>query len=333
MRCPTLSELPSPSCYKNGWPWIEECQQLPETMHGGKTWPRVSIVMPSYNQVHFIEESIRSVLLQGYPDLEFIIIDNCSTDGTLDIVRKYEKWLTCWVSEPDSGQSNAINKGLAKCTGKLFNWHNSDDVLMPGSLSMMAEIMVKNPDAGYAYGYAIVVDEDREVLFHRRSLFGGKTELIVNIQPFIVTLSSGIQPGSLMDLELVIRVGGLDEELNYVMDADLGLRLALIKPPFSVNEPVVYFRTYSNSKTYLFSSRRAKERLLIARKLFKDNSMPTGYSKLKRKAFATAHEYAWKNYAADRNYWRVWWHAFMDDVCSRRIDFRMWACLRVLRKL
>src|ERR1700738_5143459 len=105
-----------------GWPWTTETPRLPAVRPDGSRWPRISIVTPSYNQGQFIEETIRSVLLQGYPDLEYLILDAGSTDGTLDVIRKYERHLTYWVSEPDKGQSDAINKGFARCTGELMNW-------------------------------------------------------------------------------------------------------------------------------------------------------------------------------------------------------------------
>ena len=102
MRCPSLSELPPPPRGKQGWPWTEETPRLPETMPDGQPWPRVSIVTPSYNQGRFIEETIRSVLLQGYPVLEYIIIDGGSTDVAVDIIKKHEQWLTYCVAEPDT---------------------------------------------------------------------------------------------------------------------------------------------------------------------------------------------------------------------------------------
>jgi cellulose synthase/poly-beta-1,6-N-acetylglucosamine synthase-like glycosyltransferase len=113
MRCPTLIELPPPPPGKTGWPWTEESPQLPDTMPDGRPWPRVSIVTPSYNQGEFIEETNRSVLLQGHSNLEYIIIGGGSTDNSVDTIHKYEKWLAYWVSEPDRGQADAINPNFA----------------------------------------------------------------------------------------------------------------------------------------------------------------------------------------------------------------------------
>lgn len=101
-------------------------------------WPRITIVTPSLNQGQFIEETIRSVLLQGYPNLEYIIIDGGSTDGSVDIIRKYERWLAYWVSEPDNGQAHAINKGFQRATGDIGAYLNSDDYYQPGALAHVA---------------------------------------------------------------------------------------------------------------------------------------------------------------------------------------------------
>ena len=135
MRCPIVTELPPPPPDKTGWPWTEESRQLPDTMPDGASWLRVSIVAPSYNQGQFIEETIRSVLLQGYPNLEYIVADGGSADKSAAVIRKYEPWLTHWVSEPDRGQSHAINKALARSTREALASLNSDDCLLPGAVS------------------------------------------------------------------------------------------------------------------------------------------------------------------------------------------------------
>ena len=100
-------------------------------------YPRISIVTPSYNQGQFIEQTIRSVLLQNYPNLEYIIIDGGSTDNTVETIEKYEQYITYWVSEPDRGQSHAINKGFARCTGEIMAWLNSDDLYLPSALKSL----------------------------------------------------------------------------------------------------------------------------------------------------------------------------------------------------
>ncbi|MEI6674028.1 MAG: glycosyltransferase family 2 protein [Verrucomicrobiota bacterium] len=132
---PTLADLPAPPPGRVGWPWTESSPPLP--LSGG-LWPRISIITPSYNQGKYLEETIRSVLLQGYPDLEYFIIDGGSTDESVNIIRKYEPWLAGWVSETDAGQSDAINKGFARCTGTIFNWLCSDDFLTAGALGIVA---------------------------------------------------------------------------------------------------------------------------------------------------------------------------------------------------
>ena len=138
MRCPDLNELPSPPPGKIGWPWLEGGPRFPNCMPDGAQWPKLSIVTPSLNQGEFVEETLRSVLLQGYPDLEYIVIDGGSTDDSVGIISKYESWLTYWVSESDKGQTDAIGKGFDKATGVRLGWINSDDMLMPGALYAVA---------------------------------------------------------------------------------------------------------------------------------------------------------------------------------------------------
>src|SRR5437588_5880272 len=139
MRCPTLAKLPSPLTDKTGWPWTIETPPLPVVRPDGSCWPRISIVTCSYNQGCFIEETIRSVLLQGYPNLEYIIIDGESKDESVEIIRKYGSWLTYWESSPDKGQSNKINNGMKRASGDIVAWVNSDDVYLPDAMARVAQ--------------------------------------------------------------------------------------------------------------------------------------------------------------------------------------------------
>ena len=138
MRCPRLAELPPPPEGKTGWPWTVETPRLPPARPDDSPWPSISIVTPSFNQGTYLEETIRSILLQGYPNLEYIIIDGGSTDESAAIIKKYERWLTYWVSEPDQGQPQAINKGFARVSGEIGGYLNSDDFYLSNALSAAA---------------------------------------------------------------------------------------------------------------------------------------------------------------------------------------------------
>lgn len=145
MRCPTLAELPAPPAGKTGWPWTVETPQLPDRQHDGQAWPRVSIVTPSFNQGRYIEETIRSVLLQGYPDLEYVVMDGGSTDESLEVIERYAPWLAHWESAPDRGQAHAINKGLDRASGAIHAYLNSDDYYLPGALNSVGASFARSP--------------------------------------------------------------------------------------------------------------------------------------------------------------------------------------------
>ena len=114
-----------------------------------KALPRISIVTPSYNQARFLEQSMRSILDQGYPNLEYIVMDGGSTDGSAEIIHRYAGWLAYWASEPDGGQADAIRHGFARATGEILAWVNSDDLLLPGSLGHVALQFCRHPEADF----------------------------------------------------------------------------------------------------------------------------------------------------------------------------------------
>jgi glycosyltransferase involved in cell wall biosynthesis len=152
MKSPHLLDLPSPPHGRDGWPWTVESCEFPRRFSNDKSWPKISIITPSYNQGQYLEETLRSVLLQGYPNLDFHVIDGGSLDDSVDIIRKYEPWLTSWVSERDGGQSDAINKGFSRCSGEIVNWTCSDDYLTPNSLLTVGSTFLREPEADVVAG-------------------------------------------------------------------------------------------------------------------------------------------------------------------------------------
>src|SRR5215472_10161327 len=205
MRCPALADLPPPPPDKTGWPWTVETPPSSVLGSNGPPRPRISIVTPSYNQGDFIEETIRSVLLQGYPNLEYIVIDGGSTDQTIDVIRRYEKWLAYWVSEKDDGQPQAINKGLSRATGELFNWINSDDLLLPGALAAIGSASRRDETIAGAilnFGPGTSQIIENKGLSPAR-LIAGETNAEYH------------QPGLWFRSRRIASAGGIDETLNY----------------------------------------------------------------------------------------------------------------------
>ncbi|MBL8121111.1 MAG: glycosyltransferase, partial [Anaerolineae bacterium] len=122
--------------------------------------PRITLVTPSYNQAAYLERTIRSVIDQDYPALQYLIMDGGSTDGSVEIIRRYERHLDGWVSQPDGGQSDAINQGFARAEGEIMTWLNSDDVLLPGALRLVGEIFARWPEIAWLTGQPANLDVD-----------------------------------------------------------------------------------------------------------------------------------------------------------------------------
>ena len=151
------SELPEAPSGKVGWPWIVDSHSNAST-RTEYVWPKISIITPSFNQGEYIEETIRSVLLQNYPNIEYIVIDGGSTDNTCEILKKYDPWIKYWHSEKDGGQGNALNQGFSVATGKILGWINSDDLYLPDCFKKIARCIVERK-AEFVYGDSITIDE------------------------------------------------------------------------------------------------------------------------------------------------------------------------------
>jgi glycosyltransferase involved in cell wall biosynthesis len=221
-------------------------------------WPRISIVTPSYNQGQFIEETIRSVLLQGYPNLEYIVIDGGSSDQTIEIIKKYEPWLASWISERDHGQPHAINKGLAGATGDLFNWVNSDDLLLPGALA--------------AIGVASCCDE--AIAGAVLNFGAGGSQVIENKRLSPAKLIAGEinaeyhQPGLWLRPGRIASAGGIDQTLHYAFDFDMTLRYLVKYPEVTyLPQTLAAFRLHNASKTSSNQSDFHLERMIVYNKL------------------------------------------------------------------
>jgi glycosyltransferase involved in cell wall biosynthesis len=242
MRCPTLADLPPPPEGKTGWPWTEETLWVPEGRPDGKPWPKISVVTPSYNQGQFLEETIRSVLLQGYPNLEYIIIDGGSTDESVEIIRKYERWITFWTSEPDGGQTNAINKGFKSSTGEIVAWLNSDDLYTAGALFTAAKAFAERPRSAVIYGGVNTVDAGTTILSHVNSHD-------FNLQELYRHNYIG-QPASFISAEAIKEVGFLDERFQYAMDYHLWVRLGQEGAVMQyIPRTLAWFRLHDSSKS------------------------------------------------------------------------------------
>lgn len=148
-----VGELPSPAGCATGWPWTDDAATLPATLPDGQEWPLISIVIPSLNQGAYLEAAVRSVLRQGYPRLELIVMDGGSTDGSLEVIRKYEPWLSHWQSGVDRGPASALHAGFGYASGDVFGVINADDFYLPGCLAAVASAFATNPAAEVVAGH------------------------------------------------------------------------------------------------------------------------------------------------------------------------------------
>ncbi|TRX55608.1 glycosyltransferase [Fulvivirga sp. M361] len=230
-----------------------------------KNYPKISIVTPSLNQGQFLEQTILSVLDQKYPNLEYIIIDGGSSDGSKEIIKKYSDRITYWVSEKDSGQSDAINKGLNKATGEIFNWINSDDYYEPGALFEVAHAFEKS-DTNVVCGYNRLVDESGKRIGQNRLYLKDEIEKSLFFTSFR-------QAPTFFKTDRIQKLGGVREDYHFNMDYELFIRYLLrygqTKFKF-IDKTLVNFRHHETSKTIQKQDSFTRERSEIFENLISD---------------------------------------------------------------
>jgi len=219
----------------------------------------VSIVTPSFNQAPYLEATIQSVLGQGYPRLEYIIIDGGSTDGSLEIIRRYARRLAHWSSEPDSGQTEAINKGFARAKGEILAWLNSDDLYHPEAVREAVEFLERHPEIGLVYGDADFVDDAGEVV----GRFPARQTSLARLRRGYVHIP---QQASFFRASLWRLVGPLDPTFYFAMDYDLWVRIAALSPLAYHRRPWAGFRLHRDAKTLSAADQCWPEMLRVHRR-------------------------------------------------------------------
>lgn len=268
-RIRSLADLPAPPSGRMGWPWTD-VPDLPVAAEGDASWPRITIVTPSLDQADFLEATLRSVLLQGYPNLEYIVVDGGSTDGSVEILEKYDGWIDNWTSEPDEGQSDAINKGFRRATGDILAWLNSDDSYYQGTLFDVAD-QFSHGSCDLLFGCMdkIQLGPDGESLVKTSSPREGTP-----FAPFPILRRSDIspfsffQPGMFWTADLWRATGPLNERCHYVMDREWCLR-ALARGARVCTSDQVYarFLLHPASKSEALHERFQQERIRVYREL------------------------------------------------------------------
>lgn len=267
--------------------------------------PLVSIVTPSFNQARYLEDTIRSVLDQTYTNLEYIIIDGGSSDDSVDIIRKYADQLAFWVSEKDSGQAEAINKGLSRAQGDILAWLNSDDTYLPGAVASAIDAFKKNPDAVLVYGNMLAVDEH-----------GQATNLLkyqqLSIKDLLCFEIIG-QPAVFFRREAYEKAGVLDTSYHYFLDHHLWLRIALQGNILHVDETWAAARYHPEAKNLAKPIEFSCEAFRLIEEAAQDDQLATILESVNRRARASVQRVDARYQLDGGQPWNslaAWFHAF-----------------------
>lgn len=244
--------------------------------------PSMSIVTPSYNQGAFVRYTIDSVLQSGYVHVEHLVMDGGSTDDTCAVLQSYDDPRLKWVSEPDSGQSDAINKGMRQATGDILAYLNSDDLVLPGALPFVADYFDRHPDVSVIYGQCLTIDAAGSDLNHLR---GNPFDL----KRLLTGRTMISQPAAFWRREVMERIGLFDETLHYTMDFDYWTRMVIAGyTPVYIPRPLAAFRLHGESKTTQHVIPFVQDRLRTLDKTYSATGLPPEFLRLKGSAYAYA---------------------------------------------
>lgn len=223
-------------------------------------YPKISIVTPSYNQAQFLEKTILSVLNQNYPNLEYVIIDGGSTDGSLGIIKKYEKYLTYWVSEKDNGQADAINKGFQKSSGEILAWLNADDLYLPGTLFKAKDNFQKYRENNFIYGHSLLIDKKDNIM---RACY----TIPQTYYSYIYDRGGNIFQGTVFwRRDIFYKYGGLDSKLYFALEYKLFDNFFKNERGIFLNDILAAYRIHKETKSSTVDKKLVKKEFNHIRK-------------------------------------------------------------------
>lgn len=241
----------------------------------------VSIITPSFNQGSYLEQTIRSVLEQDYPRIEYILVDGGSTDGSVEVIRKYEDRMTYWISEKDHGQADAINKGFARAAGEIIAWLNSDDYYLPGAVSAAVKVLEDNPDVLLVYGDLLAVDEQGQTINHLRYRQ-------LTLEDLLCFQIIG-QPSVFMRRSALLASGLLDTSFHFMLDHHLWIRIARLGKILHLPQMLAAARYHAEAKNRAKAAEFGRDAFRILEYAAQDKNLAPILARVKRRASASVH--------------------------------------------